>query len=76
MHRKILLEEDEMPDKWYNILPDLPKPLPPPINPATQEPAKPEDLMQIFAKELIKQEMSDERWIKIPDEVREIYTLW
>ncbi|HDD36381.1 MAG TPA: TrpB-like pyridoxal phosphate-dependent enzyme [Archaeoglobus veneficus] len=76
MHRKILLEENEMPDKWYNILPDLPKPLPPPINPATQEPAKPEDLMQIFAKELIKQEMSDERWIKIPDEVREIYTLW
>ncbi|RLI76409.1 TrpB-like pyridoxal phosphate-dependent enzyme [Archaeoglobales archaeon] len=76
MLRKILLGEDEMPENWYNILPDLPKPLPPPIDPSTQEPAKPEDLMQIFAKELVRQEMSGERWIKIPDEVREIYTLW
>ncbi|RLI88683.1 MAG: TrpB-like pyridoxal phosphate-dependent enzyme [Archaeoglobales archaeon] len=76
MHAKIFLSEDEMPDKWYNILPDLPRELPPPIDPATREPIKPEALERIFAKELIKQEVSQDRWIKIPEEVREIYSLW
>ncbi len=74
--KKVLLEEDEIPKRWYNILPDLPEPLPPPLHPATKEPVKPEDLEPIFPKELIKQEMSSERWIKIPKEVREIYSLW
>ncbi len=74
--KKILLEEEEIPKRWYNILPDLPEPLPPPLHPATKEPVKPSDLEPIFPKELIKQEMSDERWIKIPEEVREIYSLW
>ncbi len=74
--RKIVLGEEDLPEKWYNILPDLPEPLPPPLNPATKEPLKPEDLEPIFAKELIKQEMSDERWIRIPEEVREVYSLW
>ncbi len=76
MRRKILLDEDEIPRYWYNIVPDLPRPLPPPINPATREPVKLKDLESIFAKELVRQEFSSDRWIPIPDEVREVYTLW
>jgi tryptophan synthase beta chain len=74
--RKILLDENEMPDKWYNILPDLPEPLPPPLHPATKEPLKAEDLKPIFPMELIKQEMSGEKFIRIPREIMDIYRLW
>ncbi len=74
--RKVILDPEEMPKEWYNILPDLPKPLPPPLNPATKEPVKPEELEPIFPKALIKQEMSTERWIRIPEEVLEVYRLW
>lgn len=73
---KFLLDENELPKKWYNIQADLPSPLDPPINPATKEPVKPSDLEPIFPKELIKQEVSTERWIPIPEEVREVYRLW
>ena len=73
---KVFLDEEDIPKQWYNILPDLPKPLPPPINPATREPVKPEELTVLFAKECIRQEVSSERWIDIPEEVREIYRLW
>lgn len=73
---KILLDEDELPKAWYNIQADLPTPLDPPLNPATKEPIGPEALSRIFPMELIKQEVSRERWIPIPDEVREVYTLW
>ena len=76
MDKKILLDENEMPDRWYNILPDLPEPLPPPLDPETNEPVAPEKLLAIFPMELLKQEMSGERYIKIPDEVLEIYRLW
>ena len=75
-NRKVLLDEDQMPKQWYNILPDLPKPLPPPIDARTREPVKPEVLEALFAKELIRQEVSQERWVPIPEEVREIYRLW
>ncbi len=75
-NRKFILTEAEMPDKWYNIVADMPnKPLPP-LNPATMEPIGPEALAPLFPMELIKQEVSDEKWIDIPDEVRHIYTLW
>jgi len=74
--KKILLDENEMPKEWYNIIPDLPEPLPVPLHPVTEEPVKPEDLEPIFPKALIKQEMSGERWIKIPEEVREVYRIW
>jgi len=74
--KKFLLDEEEIPKRWYNILPDLPEALPPPINPATREPVAPEDLMALFAKECIRQEVSGERWITIPEEVREVYRLW
>jgi tryptophan synthase beta chain len=73
---KVLLDEDELPKAWYNIQADLPTPLDPPLNPATKEPIGPEALSRIFPMELIKQEVSRERWIPIPDEVREVYMLW
>ncbi len=73
---KFILDEDELPKAWYNIQADLPTPLDPPLNPATKEPIGPEALARIFPMELIKQEVSRERWISIPDEVRDIYRLW
>lgn len=77
MSRKIInLDENELPKQWYNILPDLPKPLPPPIDPSTHAPPDPKMLERIFAKELVKQELSPERWINIPEEVRDVYRLW
>lgn len=70
---KILLSENEMPRQWYNIMADMPnKPLPP-LNPATGKPVGPEDLSVIFPMELIKQEVSTERYIDIPDEVLDLY---
>ncbi|MEM1534273.1 MAG: TrpB-like pyridoxal phosphate-dependent enzyme, partial [Nitrososphaerota archaeon] len=75
MSRKIVLSDDDLPTEWYNILPDLPKPLPPPIDPATRSPG-PGVLPRLFTKEQLNQEMSNERWIKIPEDVREAYRLW
>jgi len=74
--QRVDLQIDDIPKEWYNILPDLPKPLSPPINPATQKPIDPTDFEPVFAKELIKQEMSPDRWIAIPEEIREIWTMW
>jgi tryptophan synthase beta chain len=69
----VFLAPDEMPDSWYNILPDLPEPLAPPLDPGTLKPVSPEPLLRLFAKELIMQEVSQERYIKIPEEVRDAY---
>jgi tryptophan synthase beta chain len=76
MDTKFLLDENEMPKKWYNILPDLPKPMEPPLHPGTKQPAGPQDLAPLFPMELIKQEVSMDREIAIPEEVRDIYRLW
>lgn len=76
MDNKILLSEKDIPTHFYNILPDLPKPLEPPLNPKTKKPIGPEDLSRLFPMELIKQEMSTESKIEIPEEVREIYKLY
>ncbi len=74
--KKITLTEQEMPTQWYNIVADMKnKPLAP-LNPATKQPAKPEDLMGIFAEELVKQEFSQERYIEIPEEVQDLYKIW
>jgi tryptophan synthase beta chain len=73
---KIHLSEAEMPQEWYNLIPDLPSPMPPYLHPATGEPITPQDLAPIFPMELIMQEVSQERWIPIPDEVQRIYKLW
>jgi tryptophan synthase beta chain len=72
----IQLPESEIPQVWYNIVPDLPNPPAPPLHPGTHEPIGPEALAPLFPLELIKQEVSGERYIEIPDEVREIYRLW
>lgn len=73
---KILLSEKEMPKAWYNVMADMPNLPKPPLHPATKKPIGPQDLSAIFPMELIKQEVSTERWIEIPDEVQEIYKLW
>lgn len=73
---KTYLTEAEMPRAWYNIQADLPHPLPPPLHPGTMKPIGPDDLSGIFPMDLIAQEVSQERYIDIPDEVREIYKIW
>ena len=76
MSQRVFLSASEMPTAWYNLQADLPKPVPPPLHPATMKPVGPADLAPIFAMELIKQEVSQERWIEIPQDVREVYSLW
>lgn len=74
--RKFTLEENEIPENWYNIVADMPnKPLPP-LHPGTLEPIGPEALAPLFPMALIEQEVSTEKWISIPEEVRDIYSLW
>ncbi|GAA3463597.1 TrpB-like pyridoxal phosphate-dependent enzyme [Saccharothrix longispora] len=74
--KKYLLSEDDMPTQWYNILPDLPKPLLPPLHPVTHEPLTAADLQPLLPDEVIAQEFSPQRWIDIPDEVRDVYRIW
>jgi tryptophan synthase beta chain len=73
---KFLLDEKALPDSWYNIVPDLPFELAPPLNPATQEPVGPEAFEEIFPEGIIRQEVTAEPYVAIPEEVREIYALW
>jgi len=72
---RTVLTAEEMPRRWYNILPDLPEPLAPPLNPATKKPINPSDLEAVFPKGLIRQEMATESYIDIPDEVLQAYML-
>jgi tryptophan synthase beta chain len=72
---KIVLDEEEIPKQWYCILPDLPKPLPPFIEPETRAPGG-GVAPKIFPKQILAQEFSQDRWIDIPEEVREVYKLW
>jgi tryptophan synthase beta chain len=73
--KKIFLEESEMPKQWYNLAPDLPNPLNPPVGP-DGNPITPDMLAPVFPMNLIEQEVSQERWIDIPEEIREILTGW
>lgn len=73
---KFLLDEEEMPRHWYNVQADLPEPLPPPLHPGTGQPLGPDDLAPLFPMELIKQEVSTERYVEIPEEVVDVYRLW
>jgi tryptophan synthase beta chain len=73
---KFILDEKDMPTRWYNIQADLPEPLPPYLHPMTKQPLGPADLAPLFPMELIKQEVSQERYIDIPEEVQEVYHLW
>lgn len=74
--RKITLAESELPRNWYNIVADMPNKPHPPLHPGTKEPIGPEALMPLFPMALIMQEVSAEKWVEIPDEVRDLYTLW
>jgi len=74
--KKIFLPESELPRQWYNIAADMPTPMEPPLHPGTGEPVGPDDLAPIFPMPLIEQEVSQERWIDIPEEVLEKYVIW
>ena len=76
MMKKILLRDDEMPTQWYNVVPDLPGGLLPPLDPETKLPMGPEKLGAVFPMGLLEQEMSMERFIDIPEEVQEILKIW
>lgn len=73
---KILLNERDMPSSWYNIQADLPRPPAAVLHPGTKQPISPDDLAPLFPMALIEQEVSTERWIPIPEEVRDIYRQW
>ncbi len=70
------LDQKDMPNHWYNILPDLPEPLPAVLHPGTGNPVTPDDLAPLFPMGLIMQEFSPEQYIEIPEEVQEIYRIW
>ncbi|MEA3546822.1 MAG: TrpB-like pyridoxal phosphate-dependent enzyme [Thermodesulfobacteriota bacterium] len=76
IQKKIILNESDMPTQWYNIMPDIPNGVAPPLDPETKEPMGPEKLAPIFPMGLLEQEMSDQSWIDIPEEIQEIYHIW
>ena len=76
MHTLFSLKQADIPTHWYNILADIPEPLPPPLHPGTRQPIGPEDMAAIFPDNLVAQEVTAERWVEIPAPVREIYGLW
>jgi tryptophan synthase beta chain len=76
MDTKFLLGENQIPTHWYNVIPDLPGAPAPVLHPGTGKPITPQDLLPLFPMGLIEQEVSSERWIKIPDEVRDAYRVW
>ena len=73
---KVVLDESEMPTRWYNIIPDLPTPPPPPLHPGTKQPVGPDDLAPLFPMALIMQEVTTDRYVDIPPEVLDVYRLW
>jgi tryptophan synthase beta chain len=73
---KILLDEEQLPTQWYNVVPDLPSPPPPPLHPGTLQPVGPDDLAPLFPMDLIAQEVTTDRYVDIPGEVLDVYTLW
>ena len=73
---KYVLDEDQMPTRWYNLIPDLPEPPPPPLHPGTGQPVGPDDLAPLFPMALIAQEVTTDRYVDIPDDVLEVYRLW
>jgi tryptophan synthase beta chain len=76
VQHKILLDESQLPTQWYNVVPDLPSPPPPPLHPGTLQPVGPDDLAPLFPMDLIAQEVTGERFVDIPGEVLDVYKLW
>ena len=73
---KFYIKDSDVPKQWYNLVADLKEPMSPPLNPGTKQPLGPDDLAPLFPMELIMQEVSTEKEIEIPDQVREIYRQW
>src|SRR4051795_6328414 len=73
---KILLPEDELPTRWYNVLHDLPTPPPPVLHPGTGQPVGPDDLAPLFPAALIEQEVTGAQYVEIPGEVLDVYRVW
>ncbi len=73
---KYLLDESDLPTQWYNVIPDLPAPPPPPLHPGTGQPVGPDDLAPLFPQALILQEVTGDRYVDIPGEVLDVYRLW
>jgi tryptophan synthase beta chain len=76
MQTRFALTQKDIPERWYNILADFSKPLPPPLHPGTRQPISPQEMTAIFPENLVQQEMSADRWIEVPEPVRDIYALW
>lgn len=72
----VILPHDERITRWYNVTPDIPNGIQPPLDPVTKQPMGPEKLLAIFPEGLLEQEMSPERWIDIPEEIQEIWSIW
>ncbi len=70
------LQPGDIPKQWYNLLADFPEPMPPPLHPGTKQPVTPDLMLRLFPENLVAQEMSPDRWIDIPEPVREVYALW
>jgi tryptophan synthase beta chain len=73
---KYVLDESRLPEAWYNLAADLPEPLPPVLHPGTLEPVGPDDLAPLFPMQIILQEVSTDRFVTIPEEVRSVYRQW
>ncbi len=73
---KVILPESEMPTQWYNVIPDLPSPPPPPLHPGTHDPIGPDDLAPLFPMALIAQEVTTDSYVDIPGGVLDVYKLW
>lgn len=76
MQTRFDLTQADIPKQWYNLRADFPEPLPPPLHPGTKQPLTPDALAAIFPDNLIQQEMCPDRWVEIPEPVRDIYALW
>ncbi|MFI0220366.1 TrpB-like pyridoxal phosphate-dependent enzyme [Streptomyces lydicus] len=76
MLKRVLLSEADLPDRWYNILPDLPVRLPGPLNPVTMAPLQPDDLVDLLPHKVIEHEFTQDRWVEIPERVRDVYKIW
>jgi len=73
---RFTLSQADIPKQWYNLLADFPEPLPPPLHPGTKQPVSLEMMMALFPENLVMQEMCPDRYVEIPDPVRDIYALW
>jgi len=76
MQTRFTLPQSSIPTQWYNIMADFPEPLPAPLHPGTRQPVGLADMTAIFPENLVMQEMTPERWVAIPEEVRQVYALW